>query len=119
MELQTFINSHPNYISEFRKQGFKVNTFKDLKIISYHYDKKPLYESNSDFYKLFLRGAVINKDNKVVCLPPVKSFDLTDTSIISFTDDITEVSVKSNDFTGGKHTTLLSLFMTAPLRNNL
>ena len=32
MELQAYINSHPNYISEFRKQGFKVNTFKDLKI---------------------------------------------------------------------------------------
>ena len=83
MELQTYINNHPNYISEFRKLGFKVNTFKDLKIISYPYDKKPLYESNSDFYKLFLRGAVINKENKVVCLPPVKSFDLTNDSNIS------------------------------------
>jgi hypothetical protein len=88
MELQAYINSHPNYISEFRKQGFKVNTFKDLKIISYPYDKKPLYESNTDFYKLFLRGAVVNKENKVVCLPPVKSFDLTDTSEISSVNDI-------------------------------
>lgn len=83
MELQTFINNHPNFISEFKKQGFKVNTFKDLKIISYPYDKKPLYESNSDFYKLFLRGVVIDKMNKVICLPPVKSFELTDSSTIS------------------------------------
>tara|TARA_B100001287_G_C22612976_1_gene496077 strand:+ start:92 stop:1174 length:1083 start_codon:yes stop_codon:yes gene_type:complete len=83
MELQTYINNHSDFISEFKKQGFKVNTFKDLKIISYPYDKKPLYESNSDFYKLYLRGAVINKINKVVCLPPVKSFELTENSNIS------------------------------------
>ena len=83
MELQTYINNHPDFISEFKKQGFKVNTFKDLKIISYPYDKKPLYESNSDFYKLFLRGVVIDKMNKVICLPPVKSFELTDSSTIS------------------------------------
>ena len=88
MELQTYINSHPNYISEFRSSGFKVNTFKDLKIISYPYDKKPLYESNSDFYKLFLRGVVIDKENKIVCLPPVKSFDLTENSNISSENDI-------------------------------
>ena len=44
MELQTYINNHPDCISEFKKLGFKVNTFKDLKIISYPYDKKPLYE---------------------------------------------------------------------------
>ena len=42
MELQTYINNHSDYISDFKKQGFKVNTFKDLKIISYPYDKKPL-----------------------------------------------------------------------------
>jgi hypothetical protein len=88
MELQTYINSHPNYISEFRSSGFKVNTFKDLKIVSYPYDKKPLYESNSDFYKLFLRGVVIDKENKIVCLPPVKSFDLTENSNISSENDI-------------------------------
>ena len=88
MELQTYINNHSDFISEFKKQGFKVNTFKDLKIISYPYDKKPLYESNSDFYKLFLRGAVIDKNNKVICLPPVKSFELTDSSNISSENDI-------------------------------
>ena len=31
MELQTYINNHPDFISDFKKQGFKVNTFKDLK----------------------------------------------------------------------------------------
>lgn len=88
MELQTYINNHSDYISDFKKLGFKVNTFKDLKIISYPYDKKPLYESNSDFYKLFLRGVVIDKTNKVVCLPPVKSFELTDISTENQDNDI-------------------------------
>ena len=88
MELQTYINNHSDFISEFRSQGFKINTFKDLKIISYPYDKKPLYESNLDFYKLFLRGVVINKDNKIICLPPVKSFELGDNSNISTQNEI-------------------------------
>ena len=80
MELQTYINNHSDYISKFRSQGFKINTFKDLKIISYPYDKKPIYESNTDFYKLFIRGVVLNKENKIICLPPVKSFELDDNS---------------------------------------
>jgi len=80
MELQTYINNHHDFISEFRKLGFKINTFKDLKIISYPYDKKPLYKSNLDFYKLYLRGAIINKENKIICLPPVKSFEINDNS---------------------------------------
>ena len=88
MELQTYINNHSDFISEFRSQGFKINTFKDLKIISYPYDKEPLYESNLDFYKLFLRGVVINKENKIICLPPVKSFELSDNSNISTENEI-------------------------------
>ena len=41
MELQNYINSHSDYISEFKKQGFKVNSYKNFKIVSYPYIKKP------------------------------------------------------------------------------
>ena len=37
MELQNYINNHENYISDF-KLGFKVNSYKNLKIVSYPYD---------------------------------------------------------------------------------
>ena len=76
MELQNYINSSPTYISDFRKQDLKVNSFKDLKIISYPYDKTFVYNDRNDLYKLFLRGAVITKDNKVICLPPIKSLEM-------------------------------------------
>ena len=70
MELQNYINSHPDYISEFRELGFKVNSFKKLKIVSYPYDNPP---SGTDLWKMFLKGVVINENHKIVCLPPVKS----------------------------------------------
>jgi len=33
MELQNYINSHPNYISEFRNLNFKINSYKKFKNI--------------------------------------------------------------------------------------
>ncbi len=80
MELQNYINNHENYISDFKRLGFKVNSFKNLKIISYPYDKCPEYKSKDDLYKLYLKGAVINSTtNQVICLSPIKSLDLNDT----------------------------------------
>jgi len=70
MELQKYINSHPNYISEFRQLGFKVNSFKRLKIISYRYDNPPSEEGS---WQMFCKGAVIDETGKIICLPPVKS----------------------------------------------
>lgn len=79
MELQTYINNHENYISDFKKLGFKVNSYKNLRIVSYPYDKKPEYNSQDDMYKLYLKGAVIDIDtNRVICLPPIKSLDVSE-----------------------------------------
>ena len=69
MELQTYINSHPNYISEFRQLGFKVNSFKRLKIVSYRYDNPP----SSGSWEMFCKGAVIDENGKIICLSPIKS----------------------------------------------
>ena len=78
MELQTYINNHENYISDFKKLGFKVNSYKNLRIVSYPYDKKPEYNSQDDMYKLYLKGAFIDIDtNRVICLPPIKSLDVS------------------------------------------
>ena len=78
MELQTYINTHENYISDFKKLGFKVNSYKNLRIVSYPYDKKPEYNSQDDIYKLYLKGAVIDiNTNRVICLPPIKALDIS------------------------------------------
>ena len=73
MELQTYINSHPDYISEFRKNDIKINSYKKLKIISLPYGTEP---DKNDLWKMFLKGAIISSDNKVICLPPIKAIDL-------------------------------------------
>lgn len=79
MELQTYINNHENYISDFKKLGFKVNSYKNLRIVSYPYHKKPEYNSHDDMFKLYLKGAVIDiNTNRVICLPPIKSLDVSE-----------------------------------------
>ena len=78
MELQTFINSHNDYLSEFKKHKFKINSYKGLKIISYSYQNPPKYNDLSDHWKMYCRGVVINSDNKIICLPPIKSIELPD-----------------------------------------
>ena len=77
MELQNYINSHPNYISEFKNIGFKINSFKKLKIISYPYNQKPKYNQNN-LWQLYCRGAVINSDHKIISLPPIHSINTND-----------------------------------------
>ena len=53
MELQNYINSHPNYISEFKKSSLKVRSFKDLKIVSHSYDHRVV---NGALGSKFIKG---------------------------------------------------------------
>ena len=82
MELQNYINSHPNYISEFKNNGLKVNSYKQLKIVSYPYDKKPSYDPNN-VWKMYCRGAIINSNHKIICLPPIQSIEYNHTLDLS------------------------------------
>ena len=89
MELQNYINSHPNYISEFKKNGFKVNSFKKLKIISYPYDKKPIiHKDKNNLWQFYCRGAVISSENKIICLPPIHSIELNENQEFISNDEI-------------------------------
>ena len=65
MELQTFIHSNPDFISILKKNNFKVQAFKDLKIISHPYEKQLTFTNDSDYWKMFCRGAVINSENQL------------------------------------------------------
>ena len=83
MELQHYINSHPNFISEFKSDSVKINSFKKLKIMSYPYDKTPI-PNKEELWKMFLRGTVITPENKIICLPPIKALvpkDMDDDNI--------------------------------------
>ena len=78
--LQSFINSHDDYISLFKKNGFKVitNSKYKLSIVKNNYDNPLTFTDESDYWKMYCRGAVIDiVTNKVIALPPVKAIEIT------------------------------------------
>jgi len=80
MELQQFIDSHSNWLDIIRKNDLKIRKYnKYNSVLITHYYNKPLtFTDENDYWKMYCRGAIINiKTNKVICLPPVKSQELT------------------------------------------
>ena len=85
MELQSFISENKDYIDLFKKEGLKVVKYKDLLLVKNYYDKPLSFNDESDYWKMYCRGAIIDRnEHKVVCLPPVKS-----TEIKNITDEFT------------------------------
>jgi len=85
MELQSFISENTDYIDLFKKEGFKVVKYKDLLLVKNYYDKPLSFTDESDYWKMYCRGAIIDRNiHKIVCLPPVKS-----TEIVDFKDEFT------------------------------
>ena len=61
-----------NTLNRFKSKGYKVKSFRGLKIISYPYDKEI-----DDEYVCFSRGLVIDTSNKkMICIPPRKSINV-------------------------------------------
>ena len=74
MELQSFISSNEDYFSIFKIHGFKVVKYKNLILVKNYYDKPLSYTNETDYWKMYCRGAVIDvSTRKVICLPPVKA----------------------------------------------
>lgn len=71
--LQHFFHENPDYLSQLKKKGFKIRSYKGLKIISSPYNKVIDFE-----YSEYLRGLVVNKENKIVCIPPQKAIKIDD-----------------------------------------
>jgi len=78
MELQQFIDSNKEYSNLFKKEGLKVVKYKNLIIVKNYYDKPLTFNDETDYWKMYCRGAIIDTiKNIVICVPPVKSI-LTD-----------------------------------------
>ena len=79
MELQNFITKNKNYIDLFKENNLKVKKYSKYNciIVSNHYDNNLIYTDESDYWKMYCRGAVIDTvKNKIICLPPSKSIDV-------------------------------------------
>ena len=66
--IQQFLNDNPDYPSQLKQKGFKIRSYKGLKIISASYHQAIDFE-----YSEYLRGLVVNTENKIVCIPPQKA----------------------------------------------
>jgi hypothetical protein len=69
--LQQFINDNPDYLSQLKQKGFKIRSYKGLKIISSSYNRSIDFE-----YAAYLRGLVVNKENRIICIPPQKAINV-------------------------------------------
>ena len=78
MELQTFINNHSDYLSQFKEYKLYVRNYSKLglSIVKGYWNNKYDYENHP--WLRYCRGAIINTNtHQLVCIPPQKA-DLHD-----------------------------------------
>ena len=74
MELQTFINTNSDYLSQFKEHKLYVRNYSKLglSIVKGYRNNKYDYENHP--WLRYCRGAIINtKTNRLVCIPPQKA----------------------------------------------
>lgn len=87
MELQNYINDNDDYLKLLRKQNINVKINKSLNLALIKTNKNKNYE-NTPWIK-YCRGAIVDlKENRVVCVPPMKSSnDTNDNAMIESYDE--------------------------------
>ncbi len=79
MELQSFIDNNSNYCEIIKQNGFKIKKYSKYNciLVKNYYDKELDYTNDSEYWKMYCRGAIIDTvQNKVICLPPVKAREI-------------------------------------------
>ena len=74
MELQAFINTNSDYLSQFKEHKLYVRNYSKLglSIVKGYRNNKYDYENHP--WLRYCRGAIINtKTNRLVCIPPQKA----------------------------------------------
>ena len=89
MELQKFIDTTEDYLSIFKKNNFKIKKYTKYNciLVKNNYNQPLEYTNENDYWKMYCRGAIIDTHfNKVICLPPVKSVEVSEDQIDNFSD---------------------------------
>ena len=89
MELQTFIQTTPDYLKELKKQNVYVRNYSklNLAIVKCHVNQRYDYQNNP--WLRYCRGAVINTNtNMLVCVPPSKA--IREENLKTLTDTFSE-----------------------------
>lgn len=75
MELQNFIDSNPDYLSKFKEYNFYIRKYSLLNLVLIKASNGKVYDYENNPWMRYCRGVIINTEtNRVVCIPPVKSF---------------------------------------------
>ena len=84
MELNQLINENENFIDIIKNEGIHVINYNKNLILKYPYN----YNNFDKPWKLYCKGAVINKNTKkILCIPPIKSSIITDINDIFKNND--------------------------------
>ena len=105
MELQQFIDGHPDYLERFRENGVKLRNKQHLVLLTFPYGKPVPTDDDDMRWLRYCRGAVIDKiSHKVICCPPLKAHEL------SYNEDIPEGDYEYEPLLDG---TMINLFYDA------
>lgn len=87
MELQTFINDNKDYVDKFKENNLYVRKYSLLKLILVKAKYGVDYDYENNVWMRYCRGAIINTEtNRLVCIPPVKSFKKEEIKIDEYSD---------------------------------
>ena len=74
MEIQNFIDNTNDYIQKFKDNNLIVKKYTNYKLILVKYKHNVEYDFNLFPWIIYCKGLIINtNNNKIVCLPPIKS----------------------------------------------
>ena len=89
MELQEFIDTNDDYISQFKEHKLYVRNYTRLGLLIVKSNRKNTYDYINHPWLSYCRGAIINtKTNRLVCIPPQKAF--RDDNLQKIIDDYSE-----------------------------
>lgn len=82
MELQKFINDNEDYIFKFKENKMQVKKYTKLGLVLVKTYSNNEYDYENNPWMRYCRGSIINmENNRVVCVPPIKSFQKKEINI--------------------------------------
>ena len=87
MELQKFINDNEDYIFKFKENKMQVKKYTKIGLVLVKTYSNNEYDYENNPWMRYCRGSIINmENNRVVCVPPIKSVKRQDINLDDYDD---------------------------------
>ena len=91
MELQTFINTNSDYLSQFKEHKLYVRNYSRLGLLIVKGYRNNIYDYENHPWLKYCRGAIIDTNkNRLVCIPPQKAIEYGNKNIEDIINDYSE-----------------------------